>query len=129
GISASVAAWQPPGGGNTIWQTVNHINFYNSLMIKRFKGIQAPMTVSTNTDTFGAPGDPNDQEGWEKTLEEAKTIAEDMKKVFEDLTEKDLETNDLGEKIASWIMHDSYHTGQIVLLRKMQASWPATRED
>jgi len=128
GISASVASWQPPGGGNTIWQTVNHLNHYNRLMVKRLRGIQASSTARNNTETFGAPGDPNDQEGWEKTVAEAKAIAQDLKEVFATLTEKDLETDDLGERIADWIMHDSYHTGQIVLLRKMQGSWPATRE-
>lgn len=32
-----------------------------------------------------------------------------------------------GEEVMSLILHDAYHTGQIVLVRKLQGSWPGTR--
>jgi len=129
GVTASQAAWQPPGGGNTIWQTLNHLNYFNALMVKRVQGLSAPTTAETNTETFGDKGDPGDEVGWQKTVEDAKRIAGELKQVFKALTEKELEEKELANKIAAWVMHDAYHTGQIVLIRKMQASWPASRED
>jgi uncharacterized damage-inducible protein DinB len=34
----------------------------------------------------------------------------------------------VGEALTNWMMHEAHHTGQIVLIRKMQGSWPAQRE-
>jgi len=46
------------------------------------------------------------------------------------LSEADLERSlpDIGtvaESLAAWTLHDAYHAGQIILIRKMQGSWPA----
>jgi uncharacterized damage-inducible protein DinB len=129
GITAKEAAWQPPVGGNSIWQTLNHINFFNGLMIGRIKGTEGPYSSMKNSDTFGQPGDPDDVEGWNQTLETTHRIASDLKDTLQSLSDEDLAKNDLGAKLTAWVMHDSYHTGQIVLLRKMQASWPAIRDE
>ncbi|HET6872955.1 MAG TPA: DinB family protein [Sporolactobacillaceae bacterium] len=128
GLTSKEAAWQPPGGGNTIWQNVNHINYYNELMVGRIKGLVRKSSI-LNSDTFGQPGDPNDSAGWLATVEETYRIAGEIKATLDSLTDGDLEKNDLGMKLTAWVTHDSYHTGQIVLLRKMQASWPAVRDE
>lgn len=124
GCSAAEAAWQPPGGGNTIWQTVNHINFYNERLVCQMTGRPFEAKISSNDDTFGAPGDPADTDGWQGTLERTRQIAEELNGLFAAAqdSELDLPAGKVSrvEAIASWIMHDSYHTGQIALLRKMQ---------
>lgn len=130
GLGALEAAWQPPGAGNTIWQTVNHINYWNERML--FYMTDAPLPKSiTNDETFGEPGDPNDSAGWAATLERTQQIADQLKSVLAELTDADLTRKlgsiTFGESLPSWLLHDSYHTGQIVLLRKLQGSWPATR--
>lgn len=51
GLTAEQAAWAPPGGGNTIWQTVNHINYYNGRMLSRLKGIEPGPRFETNEES------------------------------------------------------------------------------
>lgn len=127
GVSPVEAAWQPPGGGNTIWQTVNHINFYNEQFLCRLTNTPFEARVETNDDTFGAPGDPEDLAGWQVTLERTRRVAEGLNQFFAAANDADLDlyagrgTRTQIEGIAAWIMHDAYHTGQIALLRKQQA--------
>lgn len=124
GVGPAEAAWQPPGGGNTIWQTVNHINFYNEQLLGRMTNTPVDAPIATNDDTFGAPGDPEDQAGWQATLEKTRRVNEGLNKLFEAASDADLDQkageNTRVEGLASWIMHDAYHTGQIALIRKQQ---------
>lgn len=127
GVGSVEAAWQPPGGGNTIWQTVNHLNYYNGRFLARLNGSpfeEAP----NNTSTFGEPGNPEDTDGWQVTLENTRRTAERLRQVLAERSHADLDEEDLGEKLAHLFMHDIHHTGQIVLIRKQQGTWPKQRE-
>jgi uncharacterized damage-inducible protein DinB len=133
GLEAAGASWQPPGGGNTIWQTVNHVNYYNNRMLLLLTG-QPPGPQIENDPTFQEPGDPHDTAGWAGTLAETRRIAEGLRQALAERTDADLDQPlgsvspaPLAERMAAWIMHDTYHTGQIVLIRKQQGSWPAHR--
>lgn len=132
GLGPAEAAWRPPGGGNTIWQTVNHVNYYNERLLCRLTGRTfAGPALSNNDATFGDPGDPGDASGWQATLERTRRIAEGLRQALAERTDADLDkplsSASLGEELTAWIMHDAYHTGQIVLIRKQQGSWPAQR--
>lgn len=124
GLTAKEAAWAPPGGGNTIWQTVKHINFYNEQLICRMTGTPFEANIETNDDTFGPSGDPEDQAGWQETVARTHFLAERLGQLFAEANEADLDVpagnSTRIDGLAAWIMHDTYHTGQIVLLRKMQ---------
>jgi hypothetical protein len=131
GVGAPEASWVPTGGGNTIWQLVNHINLYNDRLLYRLK--EKPfMQLSTNTATFGEPGNPEDTEGWQATLDKTRLISENLRNAMASLSENDLDTtkrsSPLIEELAAWIMHDAYHIGQILLTRKLQHSWPSQQE-
>lgn len=130
GVGAAEAAWQPPGGGNTIWQTVNHINYWNHRMLGYMTGATMPKGI-TNDETFGEPGSPDDTAGWAATMERTQQVAERVRAVLAELTDADLAkplgSGTYGAALPSWLTHDAYHTGQIVLIRKQQGSWPANR--
>ncbi|WP_276642577.1 DinB family protein [Caldibacillus debilis] len=128
GVTAAEAAWRPDGHTNSIWQILNHLNYYNERVLEQLQGKEpAPQSI-TNTETFGPPGDPADRKGWEETLRRTRQIAQGIEEALEKFYGKDLEKEGFLEKLAAWIMHDTYHTGQIVLLRKMRGTWPAQRE-
>jgi len=132
GVTASEAAWQPPGGGNTIWQTLRHLNFWNEFMWHRITGSPGGPEIISNEETFGPAADPEDEDAWRTEVARARELAGRLQEAVANLSEDDLERplKDMGtvaESLAAWIMHDAYHTGQIVLIRKMQGSWPATR--
>lgn len=131
GVGPAEAAWQPPGGGNTIWQTVNHLNYYNERLLCRLTGTLFGLKLPNNDATFGEPGNPEDATGWQGTLERTRRIAEGLRNALAERSDADLDKRlssaSLGEELTLWIMHDAYHTGQIVLIRKQQGSWPARR--
>ena len=135
GIGPAQAAWQPPGGGNTIWQTLRHLNYYNERYLRRFNGLPLEPALPNNDATFSDPGDPADLEGWQSAVRQAHEIAAGYDKLLAELPGRDpeqpLEKGTLGEllpALAHIFVHNAYHTGQIVLLRKMQQSWPAHRD-
>lgn len=131
GVGPAEASWQPPGGGNTIWQTLNHINYYNERLLGRLTDTPLDKPLPDNDATFGEPGSPEAVAAWKAELDRTRRIAEGLHKTLAERTDADLDQTygsaTLDEALASWIMHDSYHTGQIVLIRKQQGSWPAKR--
>jgi uncharacterized damage-inducible protein DinB len=131
GVGPAEAAWQPPGGGNTIWQTLNHCNYYNEQLLLRLTGQPMLPQAPANDATFSEPGNPDDAAGWQAALERAHRVNEGLRAALAALTEADLDAErpngTLGQRLPLWVTHDAYHSGQIVLLRKMQGSWPNSR--
>ncbi|WP_028591364.1 DinB family protein [Paenibacillus massiliensis] len=133
GLTASQAAWIPTVGGLTIWQMVNHMNYYNRRMLNRI-GDTAPLapTTITNEETFGAAGNAEDEAAWQHTVALTTKISLSLEETLASMNEEQLhvpyftptKTTTLAELIVPWLIHDAYHIGQIVLLRKQQGSWP-----
>lgn len=135
GIGPAEAAWQPPGGGNSIWQILRHLNYYNERDLRRLTVRPEDAAPPNNTATFADPGDPADAEGWRAAVAKAHEIAEGFTRLLAELPDRDpaqpLARGTLGERLPVLphiFVHNAYHTGQIVMLRKMQQAWPATRE-
>lgn len=129
-LTIEQALWAPPGGGNTIWQTVNHINFYNKLVLSRLKNTPPSVSAQTNDETFQVAADAANVDAWNELLTETKRIVLELRETIAALSESDLEApyrssgpETIGHALSRWILHDAYHSGQIVLIRKMQGSW------
>ncbi|WP_417898128.1 DinB family protein [Bacillus haimaensis] len=147
GLNSINASWQPPGGGNTIWQTVKHLNYYNALLVKQVNDTTTGENVSNNKatfgdigetvdskwkeilaeDTFGYVGDPADSEKWNAVLADTLQICESLRRSLAQVKDSQLD-EELAGRLARQILHNVYHTGQIVLIRKQQGSWPKVRE-
>ncbi|MBM7620107.1 hypothetical protein JOC95_001959 [Bacillus tianshenii] len=147
GLNSTDASWQPPGGGNTIWQTVKHLNYYNALLVRQiydtttgkeasndkptFGDIGEPVDSKWDKilaeDTFGESGDPADSEKWEAFMLDTRRICEDLRKSLAQVKDSQLD-EELAGRLARQILHNAYHIGQIVLIRKQQGSWPEVRE-
>lgn len=129
GTTAEQAVWAPPGGGNTIWQTVNHINYYNERILSRLNGIDPGATVDTNEETFVGTGGTLDETAWADVLAETKRIQLELREAIASLSGDDLEApygnseESIGRQLSRWMLHDAYHAGQIVLIRRQQGSW------
>lgn len=127
GITPQEAAWIPPGNANTIWQTLNHMNYYNERLLCRLTNTGFDKTAATNEDTFGHPGNPEDMEGWQTAVQHARSVAQDLRATIAALSDNDLErpyaSSTLGHELPIWILHDAYHAGQIVLVRKLLGTW------
>lgn len=129
GVTAAEAAWTSSGSSNSIWQIVNHLIFCNEDVIHRIKGTENPRKAKDNEETFGNPGDPEDENGWAQTVQCLKEVMNKLKTVIDELDDEKLKVPfapnrySVERLLSNIMMHDSYHLGQIVLLRKLQSSW------
>lgn len=128
GITSVEAAWSY-NQSNTIWQIVNHLIFWNNDVIHRLKGTVNPKQANNNEDTFGEPGSPEDEIGWEQTLSELHGVMQGLRDVIASLDDGTLDLpyreNSASTRrlLSNIMMHDTYHIGQVVLMRKLQSSW------
>jgi len=129
GIPAAAAAWIPQGGGNSIWGTLLHMNFHNERRLLRLNGVElGPPTIS-NEETFQGSVNPEDEAEWQALVNRAKHVASELRDALGRLTEEQLDAPyvrsglTLGQELLNWIMHDAYHAGQIVLIRKQLGVW------
>jgi hypothetical protein len=147
GLNSTDASWQPPGGGNSIWQTVNHLNYYNALLVRQIND-KTPKKRESNykaafgdigepadpkwkeilaLNTFGDPGNPADAEKWEAVLAETRLICGNLRHSLAQVNDNQLNEEHVGT-LARQILHNVYHIGQIVFIRKQQGSLPKERE-
>jgi uncharacterized damage-inducible protein DinB len=129
GVTAEQAAWKPAGLDNSIYENVNHIIFWNERWLQRYRGeLDHPEDVE-NKGTF-----KSDETDWERTLEKLWDVMDDWRKRLAEISDEKLASPVNAEYQSPWRsplahqnIHNAYHIGQIVLLRKMQGSWDATK--
>lgn len=132
GLTAAQASWRPSGeAANTIWETVNHLLYYKERVLKRLQGEDLTYSAAGNDATFSVTEKPDDEEAWQATVARVEAVHKGLREVLAAKQDHDLEQpvpeSLLGQLITDIIMHDAYHTGQIVQIRKLQGSWPARR--
>lgn len=131
GVTAEQAIWRPDGGhANTIWETLNHLIFYKERLLKRITGEETAYPEGvTNEDTFKV--DEAGEEAWEATIQRSHAVHLAIRERVASMQDDDWEKAIPGRRLDTWLnslaLHDAYHSGQIVQLRKLQGSWPAQR--
>ncbi len=128
-VNVELANWRAPGiASNTIWETVTHINFYKERLLKRLKG-EKDLSLGTNDDTFRVTG--NSEADWQAEVEKLFSIHSELFAALSKLNDADLDKalpkEAAGAQFMNLIVHDAYHTGQIILLRKLKGEWPEKR--
>jgi hypothetical protein len=131
GLAAEQADWRPQGdAANTIWENVQHLIFYKERLLKRLTGEEAeypPGLINDDTFTVTVKG----ERAWQETLSRLETVHNGIKEQIKSLREEDFERPIPKTPIGLWItnlaLHDAYHTGQIMMVRKLQGSWPKRR--
>lgn len=133
GLTAEQAVWSGENPNNSIRQIVNHLIFWNSRYLNRFKGIPNPEFKGDNDDTFET-GNKSEAD-WKKTVEEMDDLMTEWEAALNEADEAKLETplnkNEPEGTLAAFIahlnIHSAYHIGQIVTLRKQQGSWDKSK--
>ncbi|MGG5785304.1 DinB family protein [Bacillus albus] len=126
-LTAEQATWKPSGEAtNTIWENVNHLIYYKERLAANLEGREWTHNLDGN-DTFYLTEQSNDDMEWNKVVECSENAQRNLRQVLSAISEKELEQNSLEGKLLDIMLHDAYHTGQIIQLRKMQGSWPANR--
>lgn len=132
GLTAAQASWRPVGeAANTIWETLSHLLFYKERLLHRLLGTEFPLSANSNDDTFIPAGGPDDEDAWQAAQLRMENVHRQIREKLETLTEEAfdqmLPTTTIAQSLMSIMLHDAYHTGEIVQIRKLQGSWPARR--
>lgn len=132
-LSAEQASWKPDGADNSIWGIVRHLNFYNERFLKKFNGEKVEEMEIENSETF-AGGESDSEVAWALEIERFDRVMNGWRSAFEAAAEEKFREIYNEENQTNWAQvvglmntHHAHHGGQIVILRKLQGSWDATK--
>lgn len=128
GVRASTAAWRPAPDRHTIWELVLHVAYWKYAVRRRLEGGETGSFPRTPSD-FPAQPDPPTEEAWETD----RALLKDEHYRFVRLVERfDAESlDDLNGQSGTWtcmdllsgvVLHDTYHVGQIQLMKRLHSS-------
>jgi len=131
-LSAQDAGWKPENLDNSIREILAHLNFYNERYLRRFKGENLPASDLENSETF-AGGEPSEA-AWQAEIARFEALMREWRGLLETAAEEKLAQAVSAENQSPWWevisninTHNAHHGGQIVVLRKLQGSWDASK--
>jgi len=126
-LTPESASWNGGVENHSIWQIVHHLIFWNERWLKRFQGAGIPKMEGDNKATFSLA---SSKEDWEKSVKHVDTVLADWYNAINDKDEAELakpvfegEPDPWYSYLHTLAMHNAYHIGQIVTLRKLQGLW------
>jgi uncharacterized damage-inducible protein DinB len=134
-ISAELAARQVAGFPHSIGQLVFHMNYWMDYELRRIRG-QRPTYPEHNSESFPPAPSPADAQEWDRLRTHFTSLqadydalgdssAEEMRRQIESVHVGDTKVAGTLEAILwQMVTHNSYHTGQIVMLRRALNVWP-----
>lgn len=130
-LTAEQAGWKPNDAENSIWETLEHLTFYNYAYVERFKGVDYQYPVDDNDATFVA-GSTDDE--WDAAVAKFNAVMNEWRDLIAAAEESKFSEPVSKTNQASWATlisnvnaHNAYHAGQILLIRKLQGSWNAEK--
>ncbi len=132
-LTAGQAGWKSNSTNNSIWQIVNHLIFWNRIYLNRFIGIPNP-GIADNDTTFEGERISGSDEEWKKTVNEINHVFSEWLKVLKEAEDSKMDELAFEGAEGPWApylglvnIHNAYHIGQIVTLRKQQGSWDSKK--
>jgi uncharacterized damage-inducible protein DinB len=134
-ISAELAARQIVGFPHSIGQLVFHMNYWMDYELRRIRG-QKPEYPQHNSESFPPAPSPADALEWDRLRERfagsladfavlANSSPEQMQRQIETVHEGDTKVAGTLEAVLwQMVAHNSYHVGQIALIRRTLGTWP-----
>jgi uncharacterized damage-inducible protein DinB len=134
-LSAELAGASASGFPYSVWQILAHLNYWIEYDLERIDGQAAPYPACA-ADSWPREAKPAGESEWRsEVLRFAKNL-----RAMERLAQSDVEvltrpvavttpaqagqSNSVEALLWQTIAHNSYHVGQIVLLRRLLKAWP-----
>ena len=134
-LSAELAARHAAGFPHSVGQLVFHMNYWMEYELHRIRG-ERPAYPEHNSESFPAAPAPADAQEWErlrtrmgKFLHEfgelAKLPAHELQREIEGVHDGDKKIAGTLEAVLwQMVAHNSYHVGQIAMVRRALGAWP-----
>ena len=127
-ISAEEAVWKPEADVHSVFQIITHLNYWNERWLRRFKGIEVGGSDVEIAETFA-----DDEANWDEAFERFKAIMSEWKGLLENADDAKFSElvsakipDEWASPIAHMNIHNAYHIGQIILVRKLHGSWDSS---
>ncbi|HEY4111998.1 DinB family protein [Puia sp.] len=116
GLTAKQAMWKPADSVHSVGQLAYHLLFWNRDQLDKFYGRKRTPFSGDNNETFAFT-----EASWTTTVQQLNKVMADWEKAIETCDDATL------KKWASAIdhvnAHTAYHTGQILIIRKLAGNW------
>ena len=134
-LSAELAARQVEAFPHSIGQLVFHMNYWMDYELRRIRGEQ-PAYPEHNSESFSPTPSPTDAKDWDRVRERfsdllaefadlADSSSQEMQRQIETAHEGDNKVAGTLEAVLwQMVAHNSYHVGQIAMLRRTLGAWP-----
>jgi uncharacterized damage-inducible protein DinB len=137
-LSPELAAHQVDGFPHSIGQLVFHMNYWMDYELRRIRAERRPYPKHS-AESFPPAPSPADAQDWDLQRKRFATLLssftalansspEEMQRQIESGHEGDAELSSTIEAVLwQMVAHNSYHTGQIAMLRRKLGAWPPRR--
>ena len=133
-VSLELAGRRIESYPHSIGQTVAHVNYWMSYELKRIRG-ESPTYPAHAAESWPENAAPSSESAWHaevarftELLGELATLAESSEEILQrniPATEKDYPKHaSLHAVLWATAVHNTYHVGQIALLRRAFGAWP-----
>ncbi len=134
-LSAELAARMVAGFPHSVGQLVFHMNYWMDYELRRIRG-ERPRYPEHSAESFPAAPSPADDSEWDSLRERfagllnefgalAKSSRQELDGVIEAVQEGDTKVAGTLEAVLwQMVAHNSYHTGQIAMIRRVLGAWP-----
>jgi uncharacterized damage-inducible protein DinB len=134
-LSSSLAARHIEGFPHSIQQLVFHMNYWMDYELRRIRG-EKPAYPEHNSESFPPTASRIDSQDWDRLRQRfadllsdfvtlANSIPREMQRQVETVHEADKKTAGTLEAVLwQMVAHNSYHTGQIAMIRRIVGAWP-----
>jgi uncharacterized damage-inducible protein DinB len=120
-LTPEQANWTDGKGNHSVGQLAYHLVFWNSRSLATFQGHPLANFKGDNTETF----DKFDAKQWNDTVHQLDEVMTGIEKAVESATDAQLAK--WAPTIANISTHNAYHIGEIVMVRKEQGAWDASK--
>lgn len=134
-LSAELAGSTVSGFPHSVWQILRHLNYWMDYDLNRIDGRRVPYPASA-ADSWPVESKPANETEWQgevlrfsKQLQALARLADCdaqglARPVEITTTAHAQQSNSLAAVLWQTVAHNSYHLGQIVLLRRLLKAWP-----
>jgi uncharacterized damage-inducible protein DinB len=132
-------AWKKiPGFPHSIWQILGHMNYWMDYDLKRIAG-ERPKYPDHASESWPSATGPVDAEEWRVEtarfaglLEKLSVLASSVPELLDvqvEILHSSQRSRSSTVRAVLWqtVVHNSYHIGQIVMLRQCLGAWPARK--
>lgn len=122
-LNEEEANWKGNEHSNSIKEIINHLVFWNKRYLKLYRGETLEKTPESNNETFDVKEVP-----WVEMVEQLDEVLHNWRMEIKNSSEEQLnreakENSPWYSVLANIMIHNAYHAGQIIYIRKLKGNW------